>query len=89
MLFSTLLHCRSGGHVHFTLADLFVSDPDTALPSLMFVLASAPAFGFIENRRPLTGSEKERAGIPVTAFPYADLRDQGSSGHEFSSGALY
>lgn len=63
-----------GGKGVITLNHLSATDLDTNDDDIMCTIVVQPTQGYLENISPAPGSEKSRAGIPVTAFSVKDLR---------------
>jgi len=53
---------------------LDATDVDTADVDILCVITTQASEGFVENISPAPGSEKSRAGIPVSSFTIADVR---------------
>ncbi|KAG8187463.1 hypothetical protein JTE90_009532 [Oedothorax gibbosus] len=64
---------NEGGDTVVQPSILTVFDPDTPLSELMIMIERQPAFGFIENARPIVGAETSMIRLPVSSFPYVDL----------------
>nr|XP_023676697.1 FRAS1-related extracellular matrix protein 1 [Paramormyrops kingsleyae] len=64
-----------GASASITVAHLRVSDVDTPLEELEFILVSPPQFGYIENILPSPGFEKSNMGISIATFTYGDVKN--------------
>ena len=53
---------------------LDATDVDTDDSNILCVITTQASEGFVENISPAPGSEKSRAGIPVSSFTIADIR---------------
>ena len=53
---------------------LDIYDEDTNDEKIQCIIIKQPSFGYVETTSPAPGSEKSRAGIPLTAFYVKDLR---------------
>lgn len=53
---------------------LDATDVDTNDANILCVITTQASEGFVENTSPAPGSEKSRAGIPVSSFTIADIR---------------
>ena len=53
---------------------LDATDVDTDDDNILCVITTQASEGFVENVSPAPGSEKSRAGIPVSSFTIADIR---------------
>ena len=53
---------------------LDATDVDTDDEDILCVITTQASEGFVENVSPAPGSEKSRAGIPVSSFTIADVR---------------
>ena len=51
-------------------------DLDTLEETLTFIVTQPPRWGYLDNTKPLRGSEISREGIPITQFAMRDLMDQ-------------
>ena len=52
---------------------LNVFDADSDEDAIVCTIIKSPSHGYLENIAPAPGSEKSRIGIPISAFPNADL----------------
>ncbi|XP_020638622.3 FRAS1-related extracellular matrix protein 1 isoform X2 [Pogona vitticeps] len=64
-----------GSSATVTMSHLYASDPDTQADDLLFVLASPPQFGYMENILPSPGFEKSNVGISIASFQLRNVKD--------------
>ncbi len=50
-----------------------VTDLDTDLENIVCIISTQPNHGYLENISPAPGSEKSRAGMPISAFIFEDM----------------
>ena len=53
-----------------------ITDADTHPDDIICRIEPQPSFGYLENISPLPGSEKSRAGDPITDFRASDLPEE-------------
>lgn len=63
-----------GSTVPVTFDNINVTDEDTNDDDILCTIISPTQYGYLENISPAPGSEKSRAGQPITAFLVRDLR---------------
>lgn len=67
---------NEGGSVTLTPDAVTAKDPDTDPEEIRFVITKQPQWGYLENSKPLKGSEKSRSGIRITTFKLQDIIDK-------------
>ncbi|XP_052685461.1 FRAS1-related extracellular matrix protein 1-like isoform X2 [Crassostrea angulata] len=70
------LSVNEGGSVTLTPAAVTAKDPDTDPEEISFVITKQPQWGYLENLKPLKGSEKSRSGFRITTFKLQDIIDK-------------
>ncbi|XP_062583418.1 FRAS1-related extracellular matrix protein 1-like [Saccostrea cucullata] len=67
---------NEGGSVTLTPDAVTAKDPDTDPEEISFVITKQPQWGYLENSKPLKGSQKSRSGIRITTFKLQDIIDK-------------
>lgn len=65
---------EEGGKVPITFDNINVTDVDTNDDDIVCTIVDETQYGYLENISPAPGSEKSRAGRPISAFTVRDLR---------------
>ena len=76
IIFGGSIEIEEGHKFVFTPDIITVKDPDTEPEMIKFVITKQPRWGYLENVKPSSGSEKSNAGNPVTTFRLQDIIDQ-------------
>lgn len=73
LLFDKKMFVDEGGRVGITSSEMIVTDPDSPVDVLHVQVKKACQYGYLENVRPIPGSEINNKGKPVKHFSLTDL----------------
>ncbi|CAL1546388.1 unnamed protein product [Lymnaea stagnalis] len=64
-----------GESFRFSQEVLTVTDPDSKTKEIQFMITKQPQWGYIENTKPIPGSDKKSVGVRINSFSFGDILD--------------